>query len=159
MGIFYNGKEITPIIQAPNAYEPINKMSSMISGDITAITPMDLMGITKIKSHAFYNCDKLVVLSKIPDEITNIGEKAFYNCNTLIEIELGNGITTIGAEAFANCSALTKIKINAIIPPVLEDENVFDNTNNCIIYVPSESVSTYKTANIWNLFQNRIEAI
>jgi hypothetical protein len=39
------------------------------------------------------------------------------------------------------------------------DANAFQNTNNCQIYVPSASVETYKTANNWFAYANRIQPI
>lgn len=35
----------------------------------------------------------------------------------------------------------------------------FDNTNNCPIYVPSESINAYKTADGWSKYADRIQAI
>jgi hypothetical protein len=45
--------------------------------------------------------------------------------------------------------------MEATTPPSL-GSNVFGNTNNCPIYVPSGSVNAYKTASKWNSYADRI---
>ena len=40
-----------------------------------------------------------------------------------------------------------------------ENSNAFDNTNNCPIYVPAESVSAYQSAPNWSTHASRIQAI
>jgi len=60
--------------------------------------------------------------------------------------------------AFNWCDNLTSITVNAITPPTL-GTNVFNNTNECLIYVPAASVETYKSAIRWNTYSDRIRAI
>jgi hypothetical protein len=36
---------------------------------------------------------------------------------------------------------------------------VFDGTNNCSIYVPSDSVDAYKSAPYWSNYASRIQAM
>ena len=59
---------------------------------------------------------------------------------------------------FYNCTSLTSVTIEATTPPTLGN-NVFYNTNECPIYVPSESVEIYKAANGWSNYASRIQAI
>jgi hypothetical protein len=37
--------------------------------------------------------------------------------------------------------------------------SAFNDTNNCPIYVPSESVETYKAASNWSSYASRIQSI
>jgi hypothetical protein len=50
------------------------------------------------------------------------------------------------------------VTVNAITPPTL-GSNAFDSTNNCPIYVPAESVNTYKSATNWSTYADRIQAM
>lgn len=112
--------------------------------------------ITVISSSCFTNCFNLKTIS-IPDSIITIEGGAFMNCG-LTNIIIPKNVTNIGLNAFSDCINLINIKINAIQPPTLAGV-VFENTNNCPIYVPAESVETYKTAYRWSKYANRIQAI
>lgn len=89
--------------------------------------------------------------------LTELDNQSFFQCTSLTSVTLGN-ITSIGRDAFNGCSGLTSITIKAITPPSLS-YYVFDNTNNCPIYVPAESVETYKAASGWSTYASRIQAI
>ena len=104
----------------------------------------------------FYNLStvKRVI---IPNTFTSIGNVAFRNCSGLTSIDIPNSVTTIGVNAFYSCSSLTSITVNAATPPTL-GSSVF-TWSNCPIYVPSESVETYKSASNWNEYADRIQAI
>jgi hypothetical protein len=67
------------------------------------------------------------------------------------------GPTTVGDNAFAHCSNLTRISWGNPTPPTL-GEDVFYDTNNCPIYVHSDTLNTYKTADGWSDYASRIQA-
>lgn len=113
--------------------------------------------ITTIGESAFTNCDSLISVN-IPSGLTNISDYCFLDCGALSEITIPTGVTRIGAGAFQNCSGLTSITCIAETPPSLGSYALF-NTNNCPIYVPAESVETYKTSYYWSDFSSRITAI
>jgi hypothetical protein len=101
-----------------------------------------------------------LVSVEIGDCVTEIGDNAFTNCTSLTSCTIGSGVTTIGYTAFTNCTSLTSITINAVTPPELMYAGKitpFYNTNDCPIYVPSESVSTYQFE--WTIYSSRIQAI
>ena len=151
---------------------------NLIERDITSFTIPD--GTTKIGNHAFYECSSLTDVTignsvtiigyyaftqcsklssvTIPNSVTNIGGNAFYFCSSLTDVTIGNGVTIISPYAFNYCKKLTSITIEATTPPTLSS-SVFDNTNNCPIYVPAESVDAYKTATNWSAYADRIQAI
>ena len=85
--------------------------------------------------------------------ITSFGSNVFDGCTRLSSITIGSGITSIGDYALRDCSGLTRITVNATTPPTL-GSNALDNTNNCPIYVPCESVASYKLA--WSNYSSRI---
>ena len=90
----------------------------------------------------------------IGDDITEIGNEAF-NCN-LTTATIGTGITSIGDTAFYDYGNLASITIEATIPPTLGNYSL---SGDYPIYVPSESVNTYKAASGWLDYASRIFAI
>lgn len=89
---------------------------------------------------------------------TSIGNRMFYGCKKLTTIVIPSNISSIGSSAFESCSGLTSITVHSATPPTL-GYSVFDSTNNCPIYVPSESVDAYKAASNWSSYASRIQAI
>ena len=67
---------------------------------------------------------------------------------------LNKNITVIDQRAFQDCTSMESCYIKATIPPALGTW-AFDN-NPCKIYVPHESVATYKAATNWNLYASQI---
>jgi len=124
------------------------------SGLTNVIIPNSVSGI---ETNAFSRCYSLSSVT-IPNSVTSIGGSAFRYCSGATSISIGNGITNIKNYAFAGCTNLTSVTIYAATPPTL-GIGAFDNTNNCIIYVPSSAVDTYKAASGWSTYASRITAI
>ena len=93
----------------------------------------------------------------IPNTFTAIGSNAFANCTSLSSVTIGSSVTSIGERAFSGCSSLSSVTIEATTPPTLGG-SLF-NTSVSIIYVPTESVEAYKTANIWINYSSMIRPI
>lgn len=95
----------------------------------------------------------------IPYGITTIGTTAFAGCTLLASISIPYGITTIDTGAFADCTLLASVTVQSVTPPSL-GSGVFSGTSqNLVIYVPAESVDTYKAASGWSSYASRIQAI
>ena len=90
---------------------------------------------------------------------TKISGRMFSNCTKLTTLVIPSNISYIGTSAFYNCSGLTSITVHSVTPPTLDSRDSFDSTNNCPIYVPSESVDAYKAASSWVNYKSRIKAI
>ena len=110
--------------------------------------------VTSIGDYAFSGCSGLTSVT-IGNSVTSIGEWAFYGCSGLTSVTIPNSVTSIGGDAFSWCTSLTSVTIQAETPPTL-GSSVFSETNNCPIYVPCNSVSTYKSA--WYKYASRILA-
>lgn len=114
-------------------------------------------GLTTIGS-AFLQACSGVTSVVIPDSVTTIGTSMCSGCTGLLDITIGSGITSIGNEALFSCINLESVTMKATTPPTLG--TAFVRTNNTfMIYVPSGSVNTYKSASGWSDYSSRIIAI
>lgn len=153
---------------------------NLVDRSITSVTADMLQGVTSIGNYAFYYCGLTSV--EIPNSVTSIGNSAFYYCSSLTSVTIGEGVTSIGVAAFCNCTSLTSIEIPDSVtsigdsafkfcssltsvtvlsttPPTL-DSLAFNGTSSSLkIYVPAESVDTYKEASGWSSYSSKIQAI
>ena len=90
----------------------------------------------------------------IPDGVTKIEDWAFYDCNKLTVMTIPSSVATIGEYALNFCTGLTELFVHATTPPTV-GTNAFMNVNLAIpVYVPAASLETYKKANGWKDFTN-----
>ena len=91
------------------------------------------------------------------DAVTTIGVEAFAYCSSLTSVTIPDSVTMIGDYAFDHCSSLTSVYCKAITPPALGRAHVFDNNGSGRkIYVPTESVEAYKSAEGWSDYADAI---
>ena len=139
--------------------------------------------VTNIGSSAFSSCTSLTSV-EIPNSVTSIGISAFYYCTSLTSVEIPNSVTSVGDYAFASCSSLANLTLPSTIvslgtgmyqnwadpqrsltllsvtPPTVSSMGPFNcSTNNLTIYVPAESVETYKADSGWSTYADKIQAI
>ena len=114
--------------------------------------------VTTIYGGTFNGCDNLASVN-IPEGVTGIAFWAFADCPSLSEITIPSTVTSIEDQAFLDCPGLTSITVLATVPPVDVSERTFENTNNCPIYVPAESLADYKIAEGWSNYASRIHII
>lgn len=123
--------------------------------------------VRMISTGAFSGCTSLTNIN-LPNAVSGtLGDSAFKNCSSLTSITIPSGVTLIGNSAFQHCSSLTSVTCLATTPPTLRPFTNngtnyyynFDDTNNCPIYVPSESVDAYKRKTGWTKYASRIQAI
>ena len=125
--------------------------------------------VTSIGSSAFYSCYSLSSVT-IPSNVTNIGTSVFQNCYSLTSVTIPDGvtsdlsyffrdchslssmtipssITSIGGYAFYNCYSLSFLRFTSTTPPTASNANWYANIPaDCVIYVPSGSLSAYSSA-------------
>ena len=118
--------------------------------------------VTTIGSGAFNDCSGLNGVT-IPDNVTTLLYFAFGACNHLKSVTIGSGVKSIEYNAFMYCNELSRVYIKATTPPTavtyydsyVEDHvwYAFDYVDSCLeIYVPAESVATYKNAEHWSRY-------
>lgn len=114
-------------------------------------------GVTTIGSSAFYYCSSLASVP-MPSGVTTIGSSsAFYYCYSLASISIPSGVTKIEAQTFYNCYGMAEYHIKPTAPPTLANVNAFNNIqSDCVIYVPSASLNTYKTTNNWSTYASKM---
>ena len=109
----------------------------------------------------WYTFKESVTKIIVNEGVTALGAYAFYSSINCTEISLPSTLTDIKNYALANCSTVTKITCKASTPPTLpaaaydKTYRCFQNVpTNCSIYVPKQSVNTYKATAGWSTFTN-----
>ena len=142
-------------VEIQNSVTTISYYTFGYCEDLTSVTIPN--GVTTIGNSAFYNCSGLTSVT-IGNGVASIGNYVFYYCIGLTNVTIPDSVTFIGYDAFYYCIGLTSVTIQATTPPSL-GSNAFNDTNNCPIYVPAESLEAYKTATNWKTYASRIQAI
>ena len=165
-------EQVASVVPYPDYMNISSDMSIAVIPD--CITYMNnSYTVTKIENYAFQYCGKLNSVF-IPNSVTEIGDYAFYGCNRLdsvvvstsvksigqgaLYVSLPSNLTSIGYWAFRECTGLEVVTCMAATPPDMPDR---DREAQCFegvdcsdikLYVPYESVASYKAANGWNCF-------
>jgi uncharacterized coiled-coil DUF342 family protein len=150
----FNGCTGLTSIEIPDSIKIIQDGTFSGCAGLTSIEIPE--SVNSIGNSAFYGCTGLTSI-EIPDSVKSIGNYAFYGCTGLTSIEIPDSVKSIGNYAFYGCSALTFI-ICLSNKPYTVYNVTFENTNNCPIYVPSESVDLYKVNSSWKHYSDRIQA-
>ena len=151
-GAFQGCSSLTSVT-IPDSVTSIESTAFSRCSSLTSVTIGD--SVTTIGDWAFYHCDNLTSVT-IPDSVTTIGEHAFIYCSSLTSVTIGDSVTTIGEYAFAGCSSLTSVYCKATTPP-RGDTAMLDSTPLGLkIYVPVNSVNSYKNASYWRKYANSI---
>lgn len=102
--------------------------------------------VTSIVAHAFDSCYGLTSLT-IPSGVTSIGTYTFQNCYSITSLTIPSGVTSIGGHTFDSCYGLTSMHFKPTTPPTVSNSNAFAGVpNDCKIYVPTGSLSSYTGA-------------
>ena len=143
-------------VDIPNSVQTIGNSAFRSCSALSSLTIGT--GVTYIGERAFNECYGLTSL-EIPDNVETIDYNAFTYCSALTSVKIGTGVTAINDGAFYGCSAMTDITIEAVNPPVLGNEVFYSCPALAYIFVPEESVETYKAAEYWSEYAEKIRAI
>ena len=142
-------------VTIPDSVTSIGKGAFFYCSSITGVTIPD--SVTTIEKDAFRKCSNLISVT-IPDGVTTIGEMAFSDCDSLTSVTIPDSVTTIGLGAFYECDKLESVYCQATIPPLGGNNMLGINASDCKIYVPTESVDAYKSAEYWSKYADAIVA-
>ena len=165
-------------VRLPNGLKSINKSTFEYCGNLTSVNIPD--SVSTIGEDAFHACNKLTSI-KIPNRVTKISEGTFSYCSSLTGITIPNNVTEIDAYAFSDCSGFTSITIPEHVasigdyafercnnlktitvqpttPPTLGKNAIPSRIPNSLtrIYVPKGSLYTYKSADGWKDYADKI---
>ena len=149
---FYGCSNLTSIT-IPDSVTSIGSYAFIGCSSLTSITIPD--SVTSIGEYAFRDCSNLTSIT-IPNSVTSIGSYAFYDCSNLTSITIPNSVTSIGTYTFSGCNSLKSIYCKPTTPPSGEWGMFYGNAYARKIYVPMESVSLYKSANVWKDYASDI---
>lgn len=127
--------------------------------ECSSITNANFPNATSIGQGAFDECTNLSSVN-LP-LLENVSPLMFRNCESLTTVDLPVA-TTIETQAFWS-SGLTSLTLRSNTICTLENADAFYFTpieeGSGYIYVPSNLVDSYKTANGWSTYANQIRAI
>ena len=151
---YYNQSEILHVIIS-DGVTSIGQNAFGICTNMQSLT-FNTTGSMEFATNAFMYCTSLASVT-LPEGLTSIPDNCFYCCISLTSVTLPASLESIGLSAFYYCSSLESVTVNATTPPTLGN-NVFANTADALtVYVPAESVATYKEN--WSAYEDKIVAI
>ena len=111
--------------------------------------------VTSISNGVFSGCTSITSVGlegsgasiEIHNGVKRIYQGIFRNCTSLRTVVLSEAIEYMGDSIFIGCTSLESVTIMATEPPEMDygtRNDSFDDTNNCPIYVPTQSVEAYK---------------
>lgn len=120
----------------------------------TALTDVTIpKSMRTIGDFAFFQCDALTNIT-ILEGLTTIGVGVFMDCGAIKSITLPESVTLIEDGTFYNCAALEYVICKSVTPPTITESAFPDTDKNTPIYVPAESIDSYKSAVGWREFTN-----
>ncbi len=147
----FNGCYCLTNITIPSGVTSIGTYAFSGCRSLTSVTIPS--GVTSIGNNAFNNCLSLGSIT-ISSDVTSIGNNVFAGCYSLASVTIPSGVTSIGGGAFSSCYGVAEYHIKPTTPPTL-GTNAFSNiVSDCIIYVPSASLSEYQSATNWSTYSS-----
>ena len=147
-------------IEIPNSVTEIQwDAFAECSGLVTVDLPDSLVSIY---GGAFDGCSSLTTI-EIPNSVIEMGANAFSRCNNLTSFTVPSAVTFMGNQIFDECYSLAYVNILNENPPTLGQYSYdidFPTSNaNFTIYVPYQSLETYKTASDWSTYESYIQPL
>lgn len=110
-------------------------------------------GVSSIQPYAFNVEQSILTKLELPNTLTDILDNAFSYNRNLVEITLPANVSYVDSSAFRSCNALTKLTIlngGSVIEYFSLPGSITE------IYVPQTVVESYKTADGWSDYADKI---
>ncbi len=148
-GISFGNVQANPLFYAKNLYSDAD----------TKITDLEIPDdVTSIGKYAFYEYTGMTSV-KIPNSVTSIGVSAFCGCKSLSSVTFPSSVTSIESQVFYYCSGLKTVTSLREEPPAIDFSAFYACYNIETVYVPKESVDSYKDKDGWKDFGDKIKAL
>ena len=116
-------------------------------------------GVASIADKCIYYCRHLPNVT-VPEGVTSIGTNFMQDALGLHRVDLPSTLVSIGETSFRHLYNLKELHIKAITPPTLSASSIFEGlASDCVIYVPSASLSKYKTATYWSTHASKMVGV
>ena len=112
--------------------------------------------ITSIENYTFQNGHNLASII-LPSTVTSIGISAFQACYGLVSLTIPSTVTSIGNNAFNTCAGMKECHIKPTSVPTLGTTVFAGISSDCVIYVPTASLDSYKTATNWSTYASYMQ--
>jgi hypothetical protein len=122
-----------------------SKFTKVIIGD----------SVKSIGIYAFPGCSSITSVT-IGNNVRKIDDAAFIACISLTSVTIPASVEEIGDYAFAGCSSLKEVYCKPAYPPKAGSSMFYTNASDRKIYVPSDRVTHYKSANYWKDYADNI---
>lgn len=119
-----------------------------VTGDIS------LKRIETLGNQAFKNT-KITSVDMTGAPLAKIDDYCFNGCTGLKTVTISENTTTIGRGVFSGCESITEFHLLSKEPATVYG-STFTGTDSYIIYVPKGYVETYKKAEGWSTYADRI---
>lgn len=120
-----------------------------VTGDIS------LKRIETLGNQAFKNT-KITSVDMTGAPLAKIDDYCFNGCTGLKTVTISENTTTIGRGVFSGCESITEFHLLSKEPATVYG-STFTGTDSYIIYVPKGYVETYKNAEGWSTYADRIQ--
>lgn len=105
---------------------------------------------------SLFNSDNSLTKVRLPKSLVSLGDFAFNNCYSLSSITIPSSVTTLGTGMFNQCYGVAEYHVLPTSPPVMAGDSWNGIASDCVIYVPSESLSAYQSAQYWRAHASRM---
>lgn len=121
------------------ASSKLSETTTMSSAGLHTYAFSGTSGQLTITSHTFENGVGTIAFN---GDVKRVGTYAFFRCSGATSITIPSSVSVFDNQPFWGCTSLTDITIKATTAPTFNGL-VFDNTNNCNINVPCDSLVDY----------------
>ena len=121
------------------ASSKLSETTTMSSAGLHTYAFSGTSGQLTITSHTFENGVGTIAFN---GDVKRVGEYAFFRCSGATSITIPSSVSVFDNQPFWGCISLTDITIKATTAPTFNGL-VFDNTNDCNINIPCDSLVDY----------------